>query len=481
MKKIHLIGLNHKTATVEIREKFALADFTKPEAWPFAKLQTRKETLESDLDNVANKDYNNYNKRKSVCRHAISNESQKTDQVYSSHDTLNKLAVYEALILSTCNRVEVLAIYDGSAEDIIEVWSATRGYSPDDLRPYLYCYEGHEAIAHLFRVASSLDSLVLGEPQILGQLKAAYRLAVEAKHAGLMINKILHKSFSVAKRVRTETGVASNAVSISYAAVELAKRIFDDMDQHTALLVGAGEMAELAAMHLMAHGVSHLYIVNRTFARASELAGRIGGEALVFEALENCLQSADIVISSTGSNEPIINAQMMREVMKKRKNRPMFLIDIAMPRDIDPDVNNLDSVYVYDIDDLKEVVEENLAQRKDEARKALAIVADETDAFELWRGSLALKPTILEIEAKGHNIADIELHRTLKQLEKIGISSDLVEEAISKMAHAIVRKCHHAPLDYLSKSYRDNHDTESVDIVRQVLNLDYKDNTHESV
>ena len=325
---------------------------------------------------------------------------------------------------------------------------------------------------HLFRVASSLDSLVLGEPQILGQLKSAYRLSVEANHAGIMVNKLLHKSFSVAKRVRSETGVASSAVSISYAAVELAKRIFDDMSKHEALLLGAGEMAELAAMHLINNGISRLCIVNRTFSRAEELANRIGGEALAFESLKDCLLSTDIVISSTGSVEPIIYADTMRDVMKQRKNRPMFFIDIAMPRDIDPAVNNLDGVYVYDIDDLKEVVEENLAQRKDEALKAAAIVEEESHNFELWHGSLSLKPTILDIEEKGNSIAQEELQTTLKRLEKLGIAGEEVRKALEKMAASIVRKCHHAPLRHLALSYKHNQGENGIAVVRQILKLD---------
>lgn len=432
MKKIHLIGLNHRTAAVEIREKFALTEFTTPLAWPFSRTKN-SETHEN---------------------------------------TSLKLAIDEALILSTCNRVEIVAIYDGSADDLIQAWCDTRGASFEELYPYVYCYEGKDAVMHLFQVASSLDSLVLGEPQILGQLKSAYRLSVEAKHAGLMINNLLHKSFSVAKRVRSETGVASSAVSISYAAVELAKRIFDDMSKHEALLLGAGEMAELAAIHLMNNGIAKLCIVNRTYSRAEELAKRIGGESRAFESLTDCLLSTDIVISSTGSQVPIIDEDMMREVMKQRKNRPMFFIDIAMPRDIDPAVNNLDSVYVYDIDDLKEVVEENLAQRKDEALKAAAIVDEESANFELWRGSLTLQPTILDIEEKGDLIIKSELQRTIKRLAKLGIGGVELEAALEKMANSIVRKCHHAPLRYLALSYRHNQSESCIGTVRKILKLD---------
>ncbi len=430
MSTIHLIGLNHRTAQVEIREKFALVEYTSPENWPF----------------LCHKN----------CRSSVQ----------------NKLAVKESLILSTCNRVEIIAVYDGSYEDLMNVWCQTRGADINELRACMYHYEDEEAIRHLFRVASSLDSLVLGEPQILGQLKAAYRLSVAAGHAGLLINRLLHKAFSVAKRVRSETAVASSAVSISYAAVELAKRIFEDMSEHKALLLGAGEMAELAAMHLVQSGIRELKIVNRTLSRAEELVNKIGGEAFEFNALEDCLCDTDIVISSTGSMEPIIHQELMTRVMQKRKKRPMFLIDIAMPRDIDPAVNHLDNVYVYDIDDLKEVVEENLANRKVEATKAAQIVDEEVKFFELWRGSLQLKPTILAIEDKGKNIINEEVHRTLKRFDHLGIRGEQVEEALEKMAHAIVRKCHHAPLEFLQNSYKHNNDTQNTGIIRKVLGLD---------
>ncbi len=430
MPIIHLIGLNHRTAQVEIREKFTLTEFTAPETWPF------------------------------LCHKRSISSVQ------------NKLAVKESLILSTCNRVEMIVVYDGDYEDLLKVWCEVRGADINELRACMYHYEDEDAIRHLFRAASSLDSLVLGEPQILGQLKAAYRLSVQAGHAGLLINRLLHKAFSVAKRVRSETAVASSAVSISYAAVELAKRIFDNMGENKALLLGAGEMAELAAMHLMNGGIKELKIVNRTFARAEELARKIGGEAFSFEVLEECLADTDIMISSTGAMEAIIRPDLMQRVMQKRKKRPMFLIDIAMPRDIDPAVNNLDNVYVYDIDDLKEVVEENLANRKQEATKAGQIVDEEVKAFEFWRGSLTLKPTILDIENKGNKIAEEEVAKTLKNLEHLGINNAELHDVLEKMAHAIVKKCHHAPLEFLHNSYKHHNGEQNTGIVRNILKLD---------
>ena len=427
---IHLIGLNHRTAAVEIRERFALTDFCSPETWAVP------------------------------CGDGIA----------------------EALILSTCNRVEVLVVGKGDAprQRALDCWSRARGKTPDDLAPYIYQYRDDDAVRHLFSVASSLDSLVLGEPQILGQLKTAYRKAVDADTAGLIVNKLLHKSFSVAKRVRTETAVASSAVSISYAAVELAKRIFDDMGSHEALLIGAGEMAELAAMHLMQAGIRRIRVANRTMSRAQELADRIGGEAVPFDRLFDYLVDADIVISSTGAPDAIIRAADMRDVLRRRKHRPMFLIDIAMPRDIDPDVNNLDNIYLYDIDDLKEVVEENLAQRRGEAEKAKAIVNAEVEAFSAWVRSLALQPTIVDLVRRGEDIMREELALTFKRL---GPVDDSTRKALEVMADSLVRRFNHAPLTFLRNGFhegeRSGHAMQTIDTIRRVFQLDDGGRRHE--
>ena len=419
---IHLIGLNHRTAAVEVREQFALTNFCSPETWALPPCED----------------------------------------------------VAESLILSTCNRVEVLAV--GPSErcprHVMERWSAICGKTPDDLTPYIYRYQNEEAVKHIFSVASSLDSLVLGEPQILGQLKAAYRKASNAQSAGLIVNRLLHKAFSVAKRVRTETAVASSAVSISYAAVELAKRIFDDMPQHEALLIGAGEMAELAAMHLIQAGIRRVLVANRTLERARELAERIGGEAIAFDAIFEVMPRTDIVISSTGSPEAVIHADNVRDVLRRRRNRPMFLIDIAMPRDIDPAVNNLDNIYLYDIDDLKEVVEENQAQRRAEALKARRIVEEETEIFTDWLQSLALQHTIVELVKRGEDIMREELALTCRRLGNV---DEKTREALEIMASSLVRRFNHAPIDYLKRGFAEarKHDREirSIDTIRQVFQL----------
>lgn len=420
---IYLIGLNHRTAAVEVREQFALTNFCSPETWAFPQ-----------CDDIA-----------------------------------------ESLILSTCNRVEVLAVgpAERCARHILDRWSAVCGKTPEDLAPYIYQYQEEEAVRHLFSVASSLDSLVLGEPQILGQLKAAYRKAADSRNAGLIVNRLLHKAFSVAKRVRTETAVASSAVSISYAAVELAKRIFDDMPQHEALLIGAGEMAELAAMHLIQAGIRRILVANRTLARARELAERIGGEAIPFDAIFEVMPRTDIVISSTGAPEAIIGPEDVRATLRKRRNRPMFLIDIAMPRDIDPAVNNLDNIYLYDIDDLKEVVEENQAQRRAEAFKARGIVEEETGVFAEWLQSLTLQPTIVDLVKRGENIMREELALTCRRL---GTVDERTREALEIMASSLVRRFNHAPIDYLKKGFIEarKHDREirAINTIRQVFQLD---------
>ena len=303
-QQIYLIGLNYRTAGVEVRERFALTDHCSKDTWAIP------------------------------LRPSGENDSAET--------TLD-----EALILSTCNRVEILAVGQGDVPGLIlEAWASAKNRKAVELAPYVYIHKGREAIAHLFTVASSLDSMVLGEPQILGQLKGAYRKATLAGTTKTIINRLLHKSFSVAKRVRTETGIAASAVSISYAAVELAKRIFGDMGQYQAMLIGAGEMAELAATHLIQAGISNVKVANRTYQRAKELAAEFKGEAVPFEHLFEHLADVDIIISSTGSPEAIIRARDIKDVLKRRKYRPMFFIDIAVPRDIDPDVNNVDNVYL---------------------------------------------------------------------------------------------------------------------------------------
>lgn len=419
--QIHLFGLNHKTAGVEVREAFALGE----------------------------------------------------------HPKLGSLLVHgdarlrEVLVLSTCNRVEVL-VADAQGRDvkpaILATWAAHCGQDQETLAPHLYEHRGLDAVEHLFCVASGLDSLVLGEPQILGQLKVAYRHSVATQTAGVITNRLCHKAFSVAKKVRTATGIGASAVSISYAAVELAKRIFGEMAGKKAMLVGAGEMAELAAVHLLNAGVSEILVANRTYARAEELAGRFKGRAVAFDEFLSRLHEVDIVISSTGAPHTVIQARDVRGVLKARKHKPMFFIDIAVPRDIDPDVNSLDNVYLYDIDDLQEVVEENLAQRREEAARARDIIRLQVTRFGEWLKSLDVKPTIVDLLQSGEEIAHRELRKTLRRL-----GPDVPEEtrrAIEILSLSISRKVLHEPIAFLKRRAKEEKGDRFIDLTRRMYNLD---------
>jgi len=419
--QITLVGLNHRTASVDIRERFALTAHCSPVTW------------------------------------AVPCEGQ----------------LHESFILSTCNRVELAGISAGAVEDtLLKAWARACGSASAELAPYVYVYHDLEAVRHIFEVASSLDSMVLGEPQILGQMKAAYRKSVESHSAGPILNRLMHKAFYVAKRVRHETAVASSAVSISYAAVELAKRIFGEMNSHKALLIGAGEMAELAATHLLQAGVAEILVANRTLARGEELARRFRGRSVPFENFSQCLPAVDIVIASTGSLETVIDASHVRGALKARKNRPMFFIDIAVPRDIDPDVNTLDNVYLYDIDDLREVVEENMHARQEEAWRARGIIDEEVDNFAEWLENLAVKPTILELVRRGDKAAEMELARTLRRL---GPVSPQTREALETMAHALARKLNHDPIMFLKNDGMGSQPPHArISLVRRVFNLDGK-------
>ena len=422
-QRIYLVGLNHKTADVEIREKFALSGFN-----PVS-------------DGLMHKGSN----------------------------------ISEALVLSTCNRVEITCVSEKKPEEIkpnvIKVWAEYCGENPELLKEHVYWLEDLEAVRHLFSVASSLDSLVLGEPQILGQLKDAYRKSVDEKTAGVIINRLLHKSFSAAKKIRTETAVCSSAVSISYAAVELAKKIFGELHEQRAMLIGAGEMAELAALHLINSGLKEIMIANRTPERARELARKFNGHAMCMEKMLENLHRADIVISSTGSRTSIISAAQIREVLKKRKHQPMFFIDIAVPRDIDPDVNSLDNVYLYDIDDLKEVVEENLANRREEAERAGEIIVKEVDKFSDWLKSLDLNPTIVDLLNKGESIARKELKKTLRSL---GPGTDeTTSMAMEQLAVSLVGKLYHEPIVFLKRRSKEEGSSQKfIDLARRIFNLD---------
>jgi glutamyl-tRNA reductase len=380
--------------------------------------------------------------------------------------------IREALFLSTCNRVEALYTTQdpGEARDsIVSLMSRIGGISHDEVTSSIYHYEDTEAVRHIFRVASSLDSLVMGEPQILGQIKKAYREATQEKTSGVILNRLMHRAFHVAKRVRTETGVSDSAVSVSYAAVELAKKIFFDLGGKHVLLIGAGEMAELAARHLMNHGVKSITVANRTFQRAVEVARLFNGSPVSFEEIKAQILEADIVITSTASSEVVISHELIKGSLRKRRNRPLFFIDIAVPRDVEPKVNALDNVYVYDIDDLKGVIEINLAQRKEEAVKAERIVKEEVLKFESWLKTLEVVPTIVSLKEKAEAVRTAELK---KSLSSFNVLTQEQREAIEALTLSITEKIIHDPILVLKgKANRSSRDL-YLDIARTLFKLD---------
>lgn len=379
--------------------------------------------------------------------------------------------IKEAVLLSTCNRTELYTIassVEAGVEALIDYLAAAAGLNPIELKKYLYFYNHEHAVLHLFRVVSSLESMVVGEAQILGQVKEAYDLAFQEGATDTVLNRLLRHAFKVGKRVRTETAIGESAVSISYAAVELAKQVFGVLDGNTVMVVGAGEMSELTVVHLLDNGIKKVIVTNRTFARAQELAEKFRGEAVPFEAMFEAMEAADIVISSTGASEPIINRQEMIKVMKARRFRPIFLIDIAVPRDINTNVNKLRNVFLYDIDDLQQVVEANVAERMREAEKAEVMIEAEVEEFVRWRRSLEVVPTIKAIRDMAEKIRVEEL---AKSLPKISLNETEVKE-IDALTRLIVNKLLHEPTIRLKDISRLKDGPGYVNAIRHLFGLD---------
>ncbi len=380
--------------------------------------------------------------------------------------------INEAIILSTCNRVELYAnVKDNqrAAEAVKTFLSEFHNINRSSLDAGLYIYEGTDAVRHIFRVASSLDSMVIGEPQILGQLKDAFELALSQKTTGILLNKLMKKAISVAKRVRTETRIAENAVSISFAAVELAKKIFTDLSKRVFMLLGAGEMAELAAKHLISGGVKEVLVSNRTYERACDLAKEFNGKPVRFDEFINEMARADIVICSTGAPDYIVTKSQMQKVMKERKQRQVFLIDISVPRNIDPEINDLDNVYLYNVDDLQGVVDSNLFERTKEAGKAEKIIDEELETFLKWQSTLDSVPTIIAIREKAEEIKKEELDKLFHKITGMG---EKEREAIEYMAAALINKMVHPPTAALKE------DSEDKDVlvatIRKLYGIDEK-------
>ncbi len=363
--------------------------------------------------------------------------------------------VEEAVILSTCNRVELYANVKDStkaSESIKAFLSDFHDINRSLLDKALYIYDDINAIKHIFRVASSLDSMVVGEPQILGQLKEAFEFALEKKTTGILLNRLMKKAISVAKRVRRDTRIAENAVSISFAAVELAKKIFTDLSEKVFMLLGAGEMAELAARHLMSNGVKEVIVANRSYNRACELAREFNGKPVKLDDFLREMVHSDIVICSTGAPHYILLKDQMQRVMKERKQRPVFLIDISVPRNIDPKINDLDNVYLYNIDDLQGIVDANMFERKKEAEKAEKIIEEEIDPFLKWLSSLDSVPTIVALREKAEEIKREEFEKLMNRFPDL---DEKQRKAIECMASAIINKLIHPPTAALKEDPED--------------------------
>ena len=418
---IVLIGMNHKTAPLEIRERLPLSS---------------------------------------------------RNNVHPLLEMIKIPQIKEAFYLSTCNRVEALAsAVDAKAvvERLKEFIFPHGDLTSEEMARCLYVYFDHEAVRHLFRVASSIDSLVMGEPQILGQVKEAYRQAAELRTTGVILNRVVHHAFRVAKRVRTETGIASNAVSVSFAAVELAKKIFGALKGKTVLLIGAGEMSELAARHLIKYGVDRILIANRTYTRALEMARDFHAGVIEFDRLGEGLRDADIVISSTGAPGYVINAEMVAAALHRRKSRLLFLIDIAVPRDIDPAAGNIDNVYLYNIDNLQEIVDENLNNRRREAEKAEAIIEEEALKYREWFGTLKVVPTIVSLREKVEGIITGELGRSLSWMRNL---SPEQRKNVEILTSSILNKVLHDPIAALKEESQNGGALPYIAALRRLFRLD---------
>jgi glutamyl-tRNA reductase len=386
-------------------------------------------------------------------------------------ELMHRAGVVEGLILSTCNRIE-LAV---SAQDQVDAAPILRQFLADYHRcdlsayeKYLYWYRQHEVVHHLFRVASSLDSMLVGEPQILGQMKRAHAIAREAGGLDGMLDDAVMHAFTVAKRVRHETAIGSAAVSVSYAAVELAKKIFGNLAGKTVFVIGAGKMSELAAKHLLRCGASSILVTNRTYDRAVELARAFQGTPIPYLELREHLAKADIVISSTGAPHFVVNREQVEKLLAARRNRPMFFVDIAVPRDIDPAVNELDNAFVYDIDDLEQVVDANKKQREREAVWAEEIVQQEVQKMMKRLASREVAPTIVAIEDRLNRIRELELERHRGRLTNLTPEQ---REALDALTKGIVNKILHGPITELKSGAGGPEHGHLVQLIRKMFGV----------
>jgi glutamyl-tRNA reductase len=380
--------------------------------------------------------------------------------------------VQEGAIISTCNRVEVVTCVDAGAaaeRDVSAFLARERNVEAGELAPHLYVRRGREAVRHLFRVASSLDSMVVGEPQILGQMKEHYAEATSAGASGSVLHRVFHRSFTVAKRVRTETAIAGKAVSVASVAVDLTRTIFEALEDKTAMLIGAGKMSELVARHLKAHGIAGIMVATRTFDHAVELARELGGVPVPFERMAEYLKLADVVIGSAGAATYLVTPATVQETLRARKQQPMFFVDMGVPRNFDPAINELDNVYLYDIDDLGRAAGDNAGEREREARRAEAIVDAEVDGFWHWLSTLEVVPTIVALRAKVEAIRRRELEKALTSLKDQAPRHRALLDALTS---AIVNKILHAPIATLKRRDATMTQAELVATARQLFDLD---------
>ncbi len=421
--KLLVAGISHKTAPVQLREKLAIPEHAVPEALR----------------------------------------------------VLQQSGAAEAVVLSTCNRVELAAAIPDH-EDSSRVVSRFLGlHGGDDMAaasPHLYRLEHREAIRHLFRVASSLDSMVVGEPQILGQIKAAYALAKTEGSVGGLLENVLTRAFSVAKRVRSETGIGQMAVSVSYAAVELARTIFGSLRGHSVMIIGSGKMGELAAKHLRRSGADRIFVANRTRSRAEEMAQLFGGRVIEYTSFLQTLPEIDIVIASSGAPHYILTREDMQRVIAARRNKPMFLIDIAVPRNIEPSVNEIEGAFLYDVDDLESVVSANIKEREHQARQAETIVEEEVERMIARLKIEEITPTIVGLQEQFEEIRAAEVMRALRRLPSLTPEQrEQVEAQIQALTKSIVNKIAHGPISELRNNAGHPEGTHVIDAIRKVFHL----------
>ena len=394
---IRVIGINHKTAPVSVREKVAFS----PQG-----LIDKLEIIKTDIENSAK---NNPDKKN------------------------------EVVILSTCNRTEIYTFSNYDLSHILDWMQHQQNITEEQLKPHIYDYSEEKAIQHILRVASGLDSLVLGEPQILGQLKTALKISSECKTAGTTLKRLMQHAFLTAKRVRTQTSIGSNPVSVAFAAVNLAKQIFSKLEKKTALLIGAGETIELVGKHLRNAGIGKIIIANRSIENATKLAKELDGLGVSLQEISEYLPDADIVISSTAAPIPVIGKGTVEWALKKRKHKPIFMVDIAVPRDIEPEVKELDDVYLYTVDDLQSVIEENLKSRQEAAAQAEVMISEEVEAFMGW---LRAQDKIQLIKSYRTKISKIQ-NETLEKASKLLNNGSSPEEALKFLAHTLTNKLAH--------------------------------------